>query len=204
MNNYTYQLYFPATNMFYIGSRSDRGCSPEEDSGYLGSSKYTPKYAVVEKTILMRFSTHKEALEHEILLHEIFDVARSNKFYNRAKAISTGFSVTGISYNGEKGLGNKNAQGLKHSEDTKNKISVKIKAHYENGVLQHRKMTDNEKLLLRSINQIYVYHTPYGSFISAQECANILSITRQEVQSRCFGRPNRNRAPKEGWFVEKL
>lgn len=204
MNNYTYQLYFPETEMFYIGSRSDQGCSPEEDYNYLGSSKYTPKNAIVEKTILMRFNTYYEALEHEILLHEIFDVAKNNKFYNKAKATSTGFSVTGISYNGKKGLGNKNAKGLIHSEDTKNKISNKIKTHYENGILKPRQMTDNEKLLYRSIRQVYIYHTPHGSFISAQECADALSITRQEVQYRCFGRPNRNRPATNGWFVEKL
>lgn len=204
MNNYTYQLYFPDTEMFYIGSRSDQGCSPEEDSNYLGSSKYTPRNVVVEKIILMRFNTHQEALEHEILLHEIFDVAKNSKFYNRAKATSTGFSVTGICYNGKKGLGNKNAKGLVHSEDTKKKIASKIKNHYENGTLQRRKMTDNEKSVSRSTRQVYIYHTPHGSFISAQECADNLSITRQEVQYRCFGRPDRNRPPTNGWFVEKL
>lgn len=83
----------------YIGSRSDHGCSPEEDN-YWSSSKYIKKViqdgVKFTKIILMRFETYEEAYRHEILLHDCFDVGVNANFYNKAKATTSGFSRKGI------------------------------------------------------------------------------------------------------------
>lgn len=93
MHHYTYLLINTATLMMYIGKRSCN-CVPELDTGYKGSSKYVPKTECV-KVILKTFLTAKEALEHEIKLHNIFNVAVNSMFYNKAKQTSTKFDTTG-------------------------------------------------------------------------------------------------------------
>ena len=82
--------------MNYIGARS---CNYriDADSSYLGSSKHIPSEfkKVCNKIILGRFNTRKEAIAYEIELHNKFDVAKNEQFYNRAKQTSTGFDTTG-------------------------------------------------------------------------------------------------------------
>lgn len=109
MNNYTYLLV--ADRPFwtpdkpdarnYIGSRTGGAskCSPEEDTDYLSSSGYV-KEAILAgvkftKIILARWATPKEMLEHEIFLHNCFEVGTNPLFYNRAKQTSSGFSTAG-------------------------------------------------------------------------------------------------------------
>ena len=110
-NNYTYQLDYP-NGKSYIGSRtySQSKCKPEEDTKYLGSSKHTPKDITPIKTILGRWATAEDAVNHEVLLHDIFDVARNDKFYNKSKQTASGFSRAGVT-------------GWCHSEETKRKMS---------------------------------------------------------------------------------
>jgi hypothetical protein len=78
----------------YIGRRSC-DCLPEEDTKYFGSFR-DKTFKPTEKTILFVCETRKEAGEIEIKLHDFFDVAVNLQFANRAKAISTGFDVTGV------------------------------------------------------------------------------------------------------------
>lgn len=92
--------------MFYIGSRVANRVPPEKDVKYWGSSnvvtplvKSPPNNFV--KIILKTFDSPEEALQHEIELHEKYDVARNPFFYNECKATSTGFSTTGIKFSEE-------------------------------------------------------------------------------------------------------
>jgi hypothetical protein len=98
MNHYTYFLTAkePFNGMkYYIGVRSCKS-SPEEDK-YMGSSKIIKRNKVaVDKHILATWNSRKEAVSHEILLHECFDVALNKEFFNQAKQTSTGFDTTGI------------------------------------------------------------------------------------------------------------
>lgn len=76
-------------------------------------------YCNFQKEILTTWTTRTEALQEEIRLHNLNDVAKNPTFYNRSKQTSTGFDTTGVS--------------VVHSEETKNKISTsqigkKIKA----------------------------------------------------------------------------
>lgn len=81
--------------MKYIGVRSCK-CRIGEDS-YLGSSKIIPAelYATCVKTILATFNTRAEATQHEIDLHNKYDVAVNPEFYNQAKQTHIGFNQQG-------------------------------------------------------------------------------------------------------------
>lgn len=80
---------------YYIGVRSCEG-NPENDK-YIGSSKIINRNKIqVEKHILSTWSSRKEAVSHEVLLHDCFNVAKNKEFFNQAKQTSTGFDTTGI------------------------------------------------------------------------------------------------------------
>lgn len=119
MYHYTYEITYK-TGMKYIGVRSSK-IKPELDK-YMGSSKHTPKKGV--KVILNTFTTRKEAVAHEIYLHNYNDVSNNLNYYNKAKQTSIGFDTT----------------GTKHmtSQETKDKISkshkgkIFSKEHKEN------------------------------------------------------------------------
>jgi hypothetical protein len=100
MNHYTYFLTAkePFEGMkYYIGVRSCE-CAPEEDE-YMGSSRVIKRNKVaVDKHILATWSTREEAVSHEILLHECFDVALNGEFFNQAKQKTTGFDTTGMKF----------------------------------------------------------------------------------------------------------
>jgi hypothetical protein len=82
--------------MKYIGVRSCN-CDPKEDN-YWGSSKYIPKDVKTthKKRILKIHATRLDAVNHEIFLHNKYDVAVNKEFYNRSKQTSTKFDTTGI------------------------------------------------------------------------------------------------------------
>lgn len=93
--HYTYEITNVNNGMKYIGSRSCL-CLPCFDP-YMSSSKYV-KAAIKEdehahfvKIVLQEFPTREEAIEHEILLHNKFDVGKNPVFYNKAKQTSTRF-----------------------------------------------------------------------------------------------------------------
>lgn len=98
MNHYTYFLTAkePHQGMkYYIGVRSCK-VNPEEDK-YFGSSKLMKSLKIESnKQILGVWTSRKEALDHEILLHDCFDVAKNKQFFNQVKQTATGFDTTGM------------------------------------------------------------------------------------------------------------
>lgn len=122
MYHYTYKIHY-STGKFYIGVRTSK-CLPEEDTKYLGSSKYTPNNLVVMKEILQVFPTRKQAIEHEVTLHKKYDIAKNPNFYNRAKQVSKKFDVTGIKQTKEHSLKIANAlKGKKHDPNRTEKAN---------------------------------------------------------------------------------
>jgi hypothetical protein len=95
MNHYTYRITFKDGRQ-YIGVRSCK-CEPENDTKYIGSSEYTKKLEIAKKEILGIFFSRQEAVANEIALHELYDVARSDLYLNRAKQTSTKFDTSGVS-----------------------------------------------------------------------------------------------------------
>ena len=97
MYYYTYLLTNIHNGMQYIGKRQC-SCLPNEDTAYMGSSKYVPKEECT-KQILQVFTSHKEAVLDEIRLHDLYDVGVNPNFYNRAKQTSIKFDTTGFRFN---------------------------------------------------------------------------------------------------------
>lgn len=106
MNHYTYWLQ-DDSGKAYIGVRSC-ACSVEQDN-YYSSSKLIHDAirngVKFTKTVLALWPTRQDALSHEILLHDIFDVHVNPNFYNRAKQTSEKFTCSN--------------SGFKHSEKTR-------------------------------------------------------------------------------------
>ena len=96
MNHYTYLLINPTTGLMYIGKRSCTSL-PEQDTQYMSSSTYVPKEECI-KTILKTFTTAEEALNHEIFLHELYNIGANPLFYIKSKQTSTSFDTTGVSF----------------------------------------------------------------------------------------------------------
>ena len=95
--HYTYELRCNETGQLYIGKRSCK-VSPELDKYW--SSSRTVKSMLNQgytftKTILNRFDTAKEALQDEINLHSLYNVAQDEKYLNKVKQTSTKFDFTG-------------------------------------------------------------------------------------------------------------
>ncbi len=101
---------------YYIGIRSC-DCDPNIDNEYYGSSVYLTKDILLKnksnftKNIIKVFNTRKEAMLHEIELHQYFNVEQNNIFYNKHNARTIGFSWAGRT----------------HSDKTKQKIKLKRK-----------------------------------------------------------------------------
>jgi hypothetical protein len=105
VSHYTYMLKVKEptdARVLYIGVRTCKA-QPERDSAYFGSCKPLKAWIKsngankVEKIILSRWPTREEALSHEVLLHECFDVGRNPEFWNRAKQRTKMFDTTGVS-----------------------------------------------------------------------------------------------------------
>ena len=142
--HYTYLIRNTLTKQKYIGVRTCYGL-PSADIRYWGScatlteSILTTGLEYFQKRVLCTFSTREEAIAHEIMLHEKYDVSRNVKFYNVVKQTSTGFDNSGRRYKQKLPMtdkhkaklstaaklrkGNKGSMyGKHHSEETKQKI----------------------------------------------------------------------------------
>lgn len=127
--SYTYCIF---TDYFlYIGVRTckELGLAPENDKSYMGSSK-NPEFIKIpknkkKKLIFSTFLTRYDAVEHEIMLHNYYNVAENPLFANLSKQTSTGFDVRDVQ-RGE----NNPMWGRKHTEEAKQKQSKAKKGKY--------------------------------------------------------------------------
>jgi len=107
--HYVYRITNTIQHKHYYGSRTtskvkeitpsdDLGCiyfSSSSDKSFIQDQKDNPLY--YKYKIIKIFNTKVEAVNFEIVLHNRFNVAVNNKFYNKAKQTSTKFNTTGIS-----------------------------------------------------------------------------------------------------------
>ena len=97
-NCYTYIIKL-ADGRLYIGSRTSSKVENPYEDDYMGSAtefKENPDVLIgAKKVIIKTFETPEEAVAHEIFLHEKNDVAKNEKFVNRARQTSTGFAGAG-------------------------------------------------------------------------------------------------------------
>lgn len=141
MHHYTYKIHY-STGKYYIGVRTSK-CKPEDDTKYLGSSKYTPNDLVIKKEILAEFPTRAEAIAHEVELHKFYDIAKNPNFYNQAKQTSKKFDVTGTKHTKE------------HSEKIANSLRGKKydKARVEKAIKNRQKIFDERKQRLGYVHK---------------------------------------------------
>lgn len=102
MYHYTYKITVKNptdSRRFYIGVRSCKQY-PTKDI-YFGSCRPFTRWQTengtgnLDKQILAIWGSRELALEHEVRLHNCFDVAKSKEFWNQAKQKTTGFDTTG-------------------------------------------------------------------------------------------------------------
>lgn len=130
-SHYVYRITNKVENKHYYGCRTSK-VPPIEDIGvkYFSSSK--DKDFIAEQKVspekfkykvISTFKTRKEALNMEIKLHEKFDVAKNDKFYNKAKQTSSGWDTSGFIFSDEmrKKIGDR-TRGTSLSEEHKDKI----------------------------------------------------------------------------------
>ncbi len=87
---------------YYIGVRTAPNGTPQDDTKYMGSSKYL-KESINElglehfsKEILSTWDTREEANLEEYRLHQIYDVASNPEFFNRAVSNGKEFCTHGF------------------------------------------------------------------------------------------------------------
>lgn len=131
--NYNYKITNIETHEFYVGVRSC-DCEIEEDK-YMGSSSIWTKLYIKEhkkvlvKEILAIFSTRKEANDNEVILLKQYenDPLCINQYFNYTPDV-TGTKQTPEWIEKRKLFGERNGMfGKHHSEETKKKISEKLK-----------------------------------------------------------------------------
>ena len=142
--------------MRYIGKRSS-SCTPQEDTSYWGSSKHLPKdiQNTHVKIILREHASAKAAIAHEILCHDLNDVANNADYYNRAKQTAAGFDTTGtklIFTDEHKRKISKSLTGVPKSAQAKKNNSIAQKKLYSQGYINPRTgitMSDELKQLIK-------------------------------------------------------
>jgi len=131
--NYIYRITNTMLKKHYYGKRSTN-TDPSKDLGKRYFSSSTDKQFLEDQRtnpqnykykVIKNFSTVKEALIREVILHEKFDVAKNKKFYNKAKQTNAGFDTTGTSRPIELNLAQSaKLKGRKYTEEHRRKIAI--------------------------------------------------------------------------------
>ena len=167
MQHYTYMLALKEptdSRKFYIGVRSCLG-QPENDL-YLGSSAALTAWVKehgsdqIDKTVLSKWDTREEAVSHEVLLHECFDVGVNIEFWNKSRQTSTKFDMTGVI----RGKPNEATRTKIAISQTGKKASTETKAKMS-------KAQQNRKHTAETIAKMSAVHK--GKIISAEQRAKI-------------------------------
>lgn len=171
MYHYTYLLKDKHSNMKYIGVRSCY-CLPKDDTAYWGSSKHLPTdvHLTHKKRVLSIFKTRKEAVSHEIFLHEKYQVSTNPLFYNKAKQTSTGFDTSGIPLSEERkqNISNK-LKGRKKPEGHGANVSASTKGIPKS--LEHR----------LNCSKAQKRHASKPDYINPRKNVQLTDLTKQRI-----------------------
>ena len=194
MYHYTYLLIHKTTAKRYIGVRTSL-VPPLQDITYWGSSKHIPSdvKSTHIKLILKEFNTREEAVNHEILLHELNNVAESPCFYNKAKQTSTKFDTSGITLTDEhKEKCRIASTGKYHTQETKDKLSKLLKGRIFSEETKKR-MSQAQKLLYKQTG----YTNPRQGVILTEELKQ--KISKAVKDKGCNDSINNNTF--KPWFI---
>lgn len=144
MNHYTYMITVKNptdARRLYLGVRSCKA-KPEEDQ-YFGSCRPFVKWQKehgtdgLVKQVLAVWPSRAEALSHEILLHDCFDVACNTEFWNQAKQKAEGFDTSGTTHIGYN-------KGMKWTEEQRKRIS-EVRMGHPTSEETKRKISEAQK-----------------------------------------------------------
>jgi hypothetical protein len=171
---YIYRITNKVENKHYYGFRKTKS-KPIEDLGihyfsssrdkeFISDQKQNPQH--YRYKIIKTYKTRDDALRHEILLHEKFDVAANHSFYNIAKQTSIGFSTAGSTISEEhkrkiSEAGKRRVYGPT-SEETRRKQSEAAK--------QRGPVSDETRMKLSAIHK--------GREFTKERCENISKAKR--------------------------
>ncbi len=103
---FTYKITNTVKQKHYIGSKVSKlvpeDCigvtyfSSSRDKKFLKDQQLNPENYVYD--VVGIFDTYEEAIQHEVDLHEFYEVAKNKNFYNKSKQTSTGFSTYGMKF----------------------------------------------------------------------------------------------------------
>jgi len=149
--SYVYRITNILLNKHYYGVRTSKNNLPKDDLGirYFSSSrdkefiqdqKINPqnyKYKIIYVTKM-----RKVAMKLEIKLHNKFEVATNENFYNRAKATSLSFDTSGMRWKHKTNDNYKAKKSKKHRENISKSLKglKKSKEHCRNISLTHMNM----------------------------------------------------------------
>ena len=175
--NYTYRITNKIEGKHYYGKRSTdtipsqhlgvKYFSSSKDVEFIKDQKNNPqnyKYKIIKM-----HDSAKAAIEHEIVLHNKFNVGKNTKFYNRCKQSAKGFDTTGIKFSEARiQKCRESRKGFKHTEESKEKCrQVKLGNTWNIG-RKHTKeaielMKKNTKKGVNSPNAVLVDVYKYGT-----------------------------------------
>lgn len=200
--HYTYLLtdLQPKSNQkYYIGVHS--GVNDPENDGYMSSSQdindLINNYGInrFEKTIITIWKSRKLAVQHEIKLHEEYNVKDNPLFYNKANQTSTGFDTSGkpMHPNTKKGLlkaitGRPCSEKVKKKNRQRNRLATNPwRKENRNGLLGNEFTSETARACaLKRVKEGRhnfqnadekhpmfkgYYHTPNGKYTSAPRAA---------------------------------
>ncbi len=128
--HYVYRITNTILKKHYYGSRTSKTI-PKLDLGIIYFSSSTDKNFLKDQqlnqenykyVILRIFENRHDALLFEIYLHDRFDVAKNNKFYNKSQQTTSGFMYGCLGRKGERNIRNKI---INNDGDTLYKLSAK-------------------------------------------------------------------------------
>lgn len=194
MFHYTYLIQNKLNDMRYIGVRSSK-VHPTLDTNYWGSSKYLPSNVKEDhvKIILKIHETRKDAIEHEILLHTLNDVAINPTYYNKAKQTSTGFDTSGVPI----------SEAVKHNLSIKLKGRTFTEEHREKiskSLLNRPKSDEHRKNCSRAQKKRAKsagYRNPRQGVSLTEETKEKISISKKAAGNSCSTKNNRFKP----WFI---
>lgn len=217
MYHYTYLIQHNKKSFRYIGVRSSK-VHPTQDTEYWGSSRHLPKNVkdTHSKIIIKIHPTRKEAIEHEIMLHNMNDVAKNPEYYNKAKQTSVGFDTSGVSIPKteewkqncsitQKKLasmpGYKNPRkGVSLSKETKDKLSKTLKERGVNASINSNRF---KPWFITRDGITYLYYHKTKAEVAIEENANTTSAYRNLATKSKGYRPIPSGKYK-GWIVGNI
>lgn len=191
MYHYTYMIR-SSNAMFYIGARS---CAvlPEDDKYYGSCDSFTAwqkeNNEALDKHIAGVFPSRALAIEHEIELHNFYDVAKNKLFWNKAKQTAVGFDTTGTTQSDELKL-NKSikTKGRPKTDEHKEKIRQahigKVKSEQHRKALSESKKGKPSPLKGVSIGKGRILSDSHKEKIGLSNRGKVRSIEHCEKQSK--------------------